>query len=134
MYTRHDELPVLSAWPTQVDARTFNAALRALARADSPIRLDLPEFYRLQLILQPGSWVVVDTASNEMPITAWVNFSAGPDRGLHEPVTCELRYFHGVSAKVAGHLRAGLGEMLEDRMAPAAPDTGPSVIGFRSQT
>jgi len=131
MYTRHDEFPALSAWPTKVDARTYNAAHRALAREGFSLRMELPEFYRLELILQPGSWVVVNNASNDMPITAWVGFSDTSDRGLHEPVPCELRYFHGVAAKVASHLRAGLGAMLEARMAAADPDVGARVIGFR---
>lgn len=130
MYTRHDEFPAISAWPTKVDARTYNAVCRALSRSGRFLRFDLPNFYRLEMILQPCSWVVVDTNSNDLPITAWAGFDDPGNRALHDPVRCELRYYHGVSAKVASHLREGLGALLEARLAGPALDAGPRVVGF----
>lgn len=130
MYTRHDELPVLSAWPTRVPARPYNAALRALSRRGGPLRLDLPDLFLHDMIVQPGAWIVVDRGQADMPVAAWVDFAPAPDRGLHEPVSCELRYFHGAAGKVVAGVRTVFEDLLGSD-AEGGPEGPADVLPFR---
>lgn len=130
MYTRHDDLPVLSAWPTRVAAMDYNAAARCLARAGRCYRLELPDMFRLALIVQSDAWIVVDAGSGDMPMAAWAGLCPPPDRGLHEPVPCELRYFHAAAGKVVSRLRGNLDGLLADAVPGGDATDGPSVIPF----
>lgn len=129
MYTRHDELPALSAWPTQVEARDYNTASRALHRTHGGLRLSLPDLPLLDLIVQSGAWVVVDRSLNDMPVAAWVDFAPKPDRALHEPVRCELRYYHGAAGKIVACVRQDFEGLIHARLAQPALD-GPTVVAF----
>ena len=99
-YNRHQEVPPLSVWPSAVDAAQFHTVYRALKRSPPAIRLELPGLKTLDLILQPEAWIVVDRAFNDLPVAAWTGFRAGERDGLHEPVPCELRYFHGYAGMI----------------------------------
>lgn len=118
MYRRHEQILRLSAWPTRVEAKLFNLAVRALGRTGRPIVLPMRGLKTLELIVQPEAWIIVDRAMNDLPIAAWTDFQADAGRGLHEPVTCELRYYHGhagvVIKKVLRRMEEGLAGMLAD--------------------
>ncbi len=108
-YTRHNELPVLSAWPAKIEADCYNIVRRALTRQGQPpgaIWLDMPELRSLRLILMPDAWVVADGALNDMPVAAWTDFAPAPDRALHEPVISQLRYYHGHAGLIVGKTKA----------------------------
>ena len=120
MYVRHEEIPALSSWPTTVPAARFNRVRRALARAGgAELRVDLPGLRSLDLILQPGAWVVADHAINDMPVAAWTGFAPDPDRVSDTPVACALTYFHGYAALVTGRAMA-----LADRWLACHLDDG----------
>ena len=131
MYWRHEEIVRLSAWPTKVEARHFNLARRAMARYQGELRLPMRGLKTLDLIVQEGAWIIVDRALNDLPIAAWTDFEIGEGRGLHEPVICELRYYHGhaglVIKKVLRRMEEELSTLLdgEDDAAPG------QVIEFR---
>lgn len=93
-YTRHDDVPTLSAWPSTVAARHYNAVHRMLLRQPDGLRMNLPGLKTLDLIVQDDAWIIVDRAFNDIPVAAWTRFEPGAERGLHEDVDCELRYFH----------------------------------------
>ena len=118
MYTRHDEIPALSAWPAEIAALHYNVVHRALMRSPQGIRLALPGLKTLYLILQDDAWVIVDRAFNDVPVAAWADFDIAPDRALHDPVPCELRYFHGhaglIIKRVLDLMDALLNEHLKD--------------------
>lgn len=118
MYTRHDEVPVLSEWPATVDAGHYHIVYRALKRTPPSIRLVLPGLKTLDLILQADAWVIVDRAFNDVPVAAWVGFKADQREGLHEPVGCDLRYYHGhagmIIKQVLDLMDALLQEQLDD--------------------
>ena len=116
MYTRHNEIPVLSAWPDQVAALHYNIVQRALKRMPPGIRLQLPGLKTLDLILQADAWIIVDRAFNDLPVAAWVDIKPEEDRGLHEPVPCQLRYFHGHAGMIIKRVLELMDELLEDRL------------------
>ena len=127
MYTRHKEIPVYSAWPAKVEARCFNTVQRAQGRHGAFQRLPLPDLARLELILQPGEWIVVDPCLSDIPVVAWTGIERGPTHGIHEAAVCELCYFHGAAGKVAARVPELLVELLQD---PVDPRGGPTVIPF----
>lgn len=126
MYTRHKEIPAFSAWPSRVEAQCFNAVQRALSKRGSWLRLPLPELAKLELILQPQEWIVVDPMLNDLPIAAWAGLTPDPARGIHEPVSCELSYYHGAAGKVAAKVP---GLLLSVLGTPTAGEAG-KVIPF----
>lgn len=132
MYRRHTELARLSEWPTTVEAALYNRARRTVARLGEDVRLPLDGLRSLDVIVQEDAWIVVDRAMNDIPICVWTDFELLADRGLHEPVTCQLRYYHQLAGMVVGKvveaLEAGLGELLGD----GGEDEDAEVISFRS--
>ena len=131
MYWRHEHIVRLSAWPTKVEARHFNLAKRALARFGGELRFAMRGLRSLDLIVQEGAWIIVDRSLNDLPIAAWTEFQDSETRGLHQPVICELRYYHGhaglVVKKALRRLEEELGALLD------GDDGGESgrVIAFR---
>ena len=129
MYTRHKEIPAFSAWPSRVEARCFYAVQRALRQRGSWLRLPLPDLAKLELILQPNEWIVVDPALCDLPIVAWDGLQPDPDLGLHAPIQCQLSYFHGAAGKVAAKVPGLMEELLQDVIG-AEPRTDGVVIPF----
>lgn len=128
MYTRHDDIPVLSAWPDKVAAAHYNIVHRALSRLSPSIRLALPGLKTLDLILQKDAWIVVDRAFNDVPVLAWARFEADADRGLHEAVPCELRYFHGHAGMILKQVLGLIDELLTEKLRDGDPSH--EVIAF----
>lgn len=118
MYIRHREIPALSTWPDAIAAAHYNIVHRALKRAPGAIRLVLPGLKTLDLILQDDAWIIVDRAFNDVPVAAWMDFKVDSDRAIHDPVPCELRYFHGhagmVTKQVLDIMDERLTELLKD--------------------
>jgi len=130
MYWRHEQIVRLSAWPTKVEARHFNLARRALARLGGELRLPMRGLKTLDLIVQEGAWIIVDRAMNDLPIAAWTDFQDEETRGLHEPVICELRYYHGHAGLVIKKVLRRMEEELSALLDEGEEDTG-QVIAFR---
>lgn len=116
MYTRHNELPVLSSWSDKVEARHYNIVLRALKRVGPDIRLTLPGLKTLDLILQSDAWIIVDRAFNDIPVAAWVNFSPKENRGIHEAVPCKLLFFHGHASMIIENALNLMDTLLEQQL------------------
>ena len=131
MYWRHEEIVRLSAWPTKVEAPLYNLARRALARFGSELRFSLRGLKTLELIVQADSWVIVDRALNDLPVAAWTEFEDLGERGLHEPVICELRYYHSHAGLVIKKSLRRMEEELSALMGDGAERS--RVIAFRGK-
>jgi len=116
MYTRHDEIPVLSSWSDTIEAKHYNIVQRALKRVGPNIRLSLSGLKTLDLILQRDAWIIVDRAFNDVPVVAWTDFQPKTDRGLHETVPCELRYFHAHAAMITQKVLSLMDDLLEHQL------------------
>jgi len=131
MYARHDEIPALSTWPDQIEALHYNLVQRALTRVGHAIRLELPGLKTLDLILQTDAWIIVDRAFNDIPVAAWADMQPAEARGLHEPVACELRYFHGHAGMITKRVLELMDDVLREQLSDG--DESHQVIAFPSQ-
>ena len=128
MYIRHTEIPALSAWPDTIAAVHFNIVHRALKRTPGGIRLRLPGLKTLDLILQDDAWIIVDRAFNDVPVAAWLDFQVDRERALHDPVPCELRYFHGHAGMVTKRVLNLMDDLLNEQLRDG--DDSHQVIDF----
>jgi hypothetical protein len=131
LYTRHDEVPQLSARSGKVDALHFNHVQTALKHLGSQIRLKIPRLKHLDLIIQKDAWVIVDAVLNDVPIAAWSSFEVENRDALHEPIQCEIRFFHYAASMILNRtleaMELMLGELLEEEL----PEDKSSVLPFK---
>ena len=131
LYIRHDEVPQLSSRPGKVNALYYNHVQTALNHLGNQVRLKIPKLKHLDLILQKDAWIIVDTVLNDIPIAAWTNFEINNRESLHEPIQCEIRYFHYAATMVLNRtleaMELMLGELLEDDL----PDEKSDVLPFK---
>ena len=68
MTTRIEDMPVFSFFFHQIDAGLYNLWRRAKLHLNFPLRLEIPGFEYMVLIIENDNWVVVDEnkSSNEI--------------------------------------------------------------------
>ena len=138
LYTRHNEVPILSSRQTTVKANYYNHVQVALKKLGPQIRFRIPKLKHLDLILQKDVWVVVDQVLNDVPIIAWTAFEVQHRENLHEPIKCELRTWHAAAAMVRDRtleaMEILLGEALEDgTLTSAKPLQFPATGGHKDE-
>ncbi len=131
MYTRHEEVPVLTSRTGKVDAADYNLIHRALTRDGPSIRLSLSGLKTLRMILQHDAWVVVDTAYNDLPVLAWTDFEVRRRNTLHEPVPCRIRLYHGHASMVLKRALQAVRSELTERYGPSRDE--PAVLPFKKR-
>ena len=129
LYTRHDEVPQLGARAGKVDAVFYNHVQTALKQLGSQIRLKIPKLKHLDLILQNDAWIIVDITLNDVPVVAWTNFETRGRTSLHEPIQCEIRFFHYAASMILNRtleaMELMLGELLEQELHHEKSDVLP---------
>ncbi len=88
------DIPVYALTTDTIDAGRYNRVRVVLRRVANPMRVELRGLRGLDLILDDGAWVCVDRTLNDVPVLAWTGFRTRERTGLHQPVVCELRYYH----------------------------------------
>ena len=132
-YTRHNEVPVLATRPGKVDALYYNHVQTALKKLGPQIRLRIPKLKHLELLIQRDAWVVIDLALSEFPILCWTNFEASHRENLHEPIKCEIRYFHYASSMIYNKTLEGM-ELMLGELLDEGSDADPSdVLPFKKK-
>ena len=131
MYTRHEEVPVLTHRPGKVDGADYNLIHRALTRDGPSIRLPLPGLKTLEMIIQDDAWIVVDTAFNDIPVLAWSDFEVKGRSALHEPVPCRVRLYHGHATMVLRRTLQLVRSELTERYGPSGEE--PAVLPFKKR-
>ncbi len=94
MYTRHHEVPVFETRSVQIEANLFNQAKLVLKSFPQGLRFAIPGLKTLEWILQSDEWIIVDSALNDVPVAAWLDFETQHRDNLHLPINCHLRLFH----------------------------------------
>jgi hypothetical protein len=130
LYNRHNEVPLLDTWHSQVDAHYFNHVQRALKHLNKEIRLELPGLKHLDLILQKEAWIIVDRVLNDYPIAAWCEFESDHRNNLHQAIGCNIRSFHYGARMVLTNTLDAMEQYLMDELASLTPET-PSVLPFK---
>ena len=130
LYTRHDEVPQLGSRAGKVNANYYNHVQTALKRLGNQIRLRIPKLKHLDLILQKDAWIVVDITLNDIPVVAWTNFETEGRDSLHEPIKCEIRFFHFAASMILNRTLEAMELMLGEEMEQYLPDNDNKVIPF----
>lgn len=118
MDPRLDKLHPLRVMPKTIEAACYNQVRLALRRLGIPLRVALPEHRGLEIILESSYWLCVDSAFDDQPIMAWLDFDTrGHNQALHEPVPCELRLYHMQAGLVMGSALDAMRQSLADRLA-----------------
>jgi len=130
MYTRHNEVQQLRSELTEVQAIYYNHVQTALKRLNNQIRFKIPTLKHLDLILQIDAWIVVDTVLNDMPIIAWSDFKVEHRETLHQPVKCEIRFYHFAADKIMDKTLEAMELVLGEKMADDLPDEVSHVLDF----
>lgn len=100
MASRLDGVPALARRRDQVPASCYNLWRRARKRLPLPVRLPLPGLHAMALELERGAWVCLERRAAEVPVIAWTAFDETARAGIHEPVPCEVLYFHFAASKL----------------------------------
>lgn len=131
LYTRHNEVPQLASRKGKVDALYYNHVQTALKQLGPQIRLKIPKLKHLDLILQKDAWIVVDTVLNDIPVVAWTIFETENRDSLHEPIKCEIRFFHFAASMILNRTLEAMELMLGEQLAELLPDDSTTVIPFK---
>jgi len=134
LYTRHNEVPRLSARHGKVNASYYNHVQTALKRINAEIRLQIPGLKHLDLILQKDAWIVVDKVLSDVPIVAWTQFKTEHRESLHEPVLCEILFFHYAASMIMRRTLEAMDMMLGEELAAGKGDevvSSASVLPFK---
>jgi len=128
LYTRHDEIPQLSARPGKVSANYYNHVQTALNRLGDQIRLRIPKLKHLDLIIQKDAWIIVDIVLNDVPVAAWTKFEIKGRSSLHVPIQCEVRFFHYAASIVLNRTLEAMELMLGEALQQSLPDDKADVL------
>lgn len=129
LYTRHNEVPQLSARAGKVNALYFNHVQTALKHQGNQIRLKIPKLKHLDLIIQKDAWIIVDMVLNDIPVAAWTRFQAKGRNSLHEPIQCEIRYFHYAASMVLNRTLEAM-ELMLGELEQNSSDNKPNVLSL----
>ena len=133
LYTRHDEVPQLSSMPGEVSANYYNHVQKALNRLGDQIRLRIPKLKHLDLIIQKDAWIIVDIVLNDVPIAAWTQFQIKGRSSLHEPIQCEVRYFHYAAFMILDRTLEAMELMLGEALQQSLPDDKADVLPINKE-
>jgi len=77
-----------------IDGARYNQVRLGLLRLENPLRLKLTGLRGMDIILDDTTWVCVDRTMYDLPVLAWTDFENSNRNGLHEPVHCQLHFYH----------------------------------------
>lgn len=130
LYTRHDEVPQLASRKGKVKALYYNHVQTALKQLGPQIRLKIPKLKHLDLIIQKEAWIVVDTVLNDIPVVAWTSFATEGRDTLHEPIQCEIRFFHFAASMILNRTLEAMELMLGEELADMLPEDSSKILPF----
>ena len=94
MKTRIENVPKLKTERMLIDGARYNQVRLGLLRLENPLRLKLTGLRGMDIILDDTTWVCVDRTMYDLPVLAWTDFENSNRNGLHEPVHCQLHFYH----------------------------------------
>ena len=94
MKTRIENVPKLKTERMLIDGARYNQVRLGLLRLENPLRLRLTGLRGMDIILDNTAWVCVDRTMYDLPVLAWTDFGLSARDALHEPVCCQLHFYH----------------------------------------
>jgi hypothetical protein len=134
MMWRLKDVPKYSQAPSRVEARHYNTIRRALHHLPAPIVLQLRGLSHINMIIDADSWACVDSSLNDLPIVAWTDFQADSRDNLHEPIPCQLSYYHYQAGTLVPRVLDITSELLDERLAAPRCDSAGSNVRRRYRT
>jgi len=132
MIKRLKDIPVYSSTQVNIEAEIFNTIRIATLRLALPIRLTLPRFQYIDVIIDHDSWACVDRSLNDLPVIAWTEFDITNRSALHLPVSCKISNYHFQSSQVVegalSFIKMALERQLSARTSDITPQTSSSNI------
>ena len=107
MYAQRDD---------EVSARLYNLWRRAKLHYSCPIRIALPGYPGMVMILEQREWICANERQSDLPVLAWVAFEDQGRDALHEPVKCKLNYYHFAASKLRAPALNLMAEQLENAL------------------
>ncbi len=104
----------IRTFPKVIEAPCYNRVLLALARLGEPLEVEIQKL-RMSIRVERRHWLA-SSLINDIPLMAWLDFQAA-DRGLHEPVPCQVHLYHFHAGLLVGHAPQCLANVLEERLA-----------------
>lgn len=118
--SRVGEVPVYERCEDELEASLYNLWRRAKLHLVLPLRLAVPGYHGVTIVLEEDSWICVDERNNDLPLLAWVEFEDKGRDTLHTPVKCKLNYYH----YAASRLRLPVLEWLEEELKRRLQEAG----------
>jgi len=116
MFSKFNDIPVLKAVPTYIEASYYNRVRIALNRVSNPLRLQLLNLQGLDFVLHDDVWMCVDRSMNDLPILAWTDFNSRERTSLLSSVACQLRFFHSHADLVCGSVLGMAERQIEQQL------------------
>ena len=114
--SRIEDVPIYEQRDELVSAKLFNLWRRARQHLTLPLRLDITALKGIEMIVDDGSWICVNTRQNDLPVIAWIDFDFQGRTALHEPVACKLNYYHYAAARLRAEVLQALEQELQQRL------------------
>lgn len=134
MKSRLQDVPVLKTLVTTVEAKYFNRVRLGLLRLENQLRFELPRLRSLDLLMDEEIWLCVDRSMNDLPVLAWMDFAIKERQALHEPVRCQLRFFHSHANIIAKTILEDMDKLLAERLTQLSSSYSHTVSPFRHTT
>jgi len=116
MIKRLKDIPVYSSAQVSIEAEVFNTIRIATQRLSLPIRLTLPRFQYIDVVIDHESWACVDRSLNDLPVIAWTDFEITQRSALHLPINCKVSHYHFQSSQVIEGALSFIKMTLENRL------------------
>lgn len=111
--SRIRDMPVYAQREDVVTAKLYNLWRRAKRHYTCPIRITLPGYPGMVMILEECEWICANERQNDLPVLAWVAFQDQGRDALHEPVRCKLNYYHFAASKIRASTLTLMEEILD---------------------
>lgn len=116
MKSKLDGIPRYSSEKTTIPAALYNIVRLALLRLEDPIRFPLPSLKNIEMILDDETWICLDSSLNDIPVLAWTDFEVTHRENLHEPINCQLLFYHQHADKIVDAVIYEVKSILDSRL------------------
>jgi hypothetical protein len=131
MKSRLNDIPIIKSVPSYVGASHYNRVRLSQLRLERTLRLELFSLRGLDISIDDEAWVCIDRTLGDLPVLAWTNFDTSNRSGLHQPVPCQLRFYHNHADLICGTVLDDLGRILERRLAKLRTSSAKKIIYLR---